>query len=63
MENKYISRKTKTKISPSNLDNIEAYLVEILAEDINELCAQNSIKIHEIIDVCNLKRNSGREKP
>ena len=37
MGSKYTSRKTKIKISPSNLNNIQAYLVEILAEDIHQM--------------------------
>ena len=56
MGNKHISRKTRVKVSPSNLNNIQAYLVEILAEDIHRMCIQNSIRIQEIIDVYNLKK-------
>ena len=37
MGSKYSSRKTKVKMSPSNLNNIQAYLVAILAEDIHQM--------------------------
>ena len=56
MGNKHTSRKTRIKVSPSNINNIQAYLVEILAEDIHQMCTQNSIRIQEIIDVYNLKK-------
>ena len=56
MGNKFTSRKTRIKVSPSNINNIQAYLVEILAEDIHQMCTQNSIRIQEIIDVYNLKK-------
>ena len=54
----YTSRKSKVKMSPSNLNNIQAYLVTILAEDINQMCNQNSIRIQEMIEVYNLKKIS-----
>ena len=38
MGNKHTSRKTRIKVSPSNINNIQAYLVEILAEDIHQMC-------------------------
>ena len=43
-------------MSPSNLNNIQAYLVTILAEDIHQMCNQNSIRIQEIIEVYNLEK-------
>ena len=49
--NNYASRKTRIKTSPSNPNNIQAYLVGILAQDIRQICTQNSIRIQEIIDV------------
>ena len=56
MGRKYTSRKSKVKVSPSNLNNIQAYLVTILAEDIHQMCNQNSIRIQEIIEVYNLEK-------
>ena len=56
MGNKYSSRKTKVNMSPSNLNNIQAYLVTILAEDIHQMCNHNSIRIQEIIEVYNLEK-------
>ena len=56
MGKKFTGRESKFKISPSNLNNIQAYLAEILAEDIRQMCIQNSIRIQEIIDVYNLKK-------
>ena len=56
MGRKYTSRKSKVKVSPSNLNNIQAYLVTILAEDIHQMCTQNSIRIQEIIEVYNLEK-------
>ena len=51
MGRKYTSRKSKVRMSPSNLNNIQAYLVTILAEDIHQMCNQNSIRIQEIIEI------------
>ena len=56
MGNKHTSGKSKIKISPLNLNNIQVYLVEILAKNIHQMCIQNSIRIQEIIDVYILKR-------
>ena len=56
MGNKFTGGKIKMKVSPSNINNIEAYLAEILAEDIRQMCIQNSVRVQEIIDVYNLKR-------
>ena len=56
MGNKFTRGKIKMKVSPSNINNIEAYLAEILAEDIRQMCIQNSVRVQEIIDVYNLKR-------
>ena len=56
MGNKYSSWKTKVNMSPSNLNNIQAYLVTILAEDIHQTCTHNSIRIQEIIEVYNLEK-------
>ena len=56
MGRKYTSRKSKVKMSPSNLNNIQAYLVTILAEVIHQMCNQNSIRIQEIIEVYNLEK-------
>ena len=56
MGNKFNGKEVRTKISPKNLNNIQAYLVEILAEDIHQMCIQNSIRIQEIIDVYNLQK-------
>ena len=56
MGNKYSGGKTKIKVSPSNLKNIRAYLVTILADDIHQMCTQNSNRIQEIIDVYNFKK-------
>ena len=39
-----------------NINNIKAYLKEILAEGIRQMCIQNSVRVQEIIDVYNLKR-------
>ena len=55
MGNKFTGGKIKMKVSPSNINNIEAYLAEILAEDIRQMCIQNSVRVQEIIDVYNLK--------
>ena len=57
MGRKYTSRKSKVKVSPSNLNNIQAYLVTILAIDIHQMCNQNSIRIQEIIEVYNLEKS------
>ena len=56
MGNKFTGGKIKMKVSPSNINNIEAYLAEILAEDIRQMCIQNSVRVQEINDVYNLKR-------
>ena len=56
MGKKFNGKEVRTKISPKNLNNIQAYLVEILAEDIHQMCIQNSIRIQEIIDVYNLQK-------
>ena len=56
MGNKFTGGKIKMTVSPSNLNNIQAYLAEILAEDIRQMCIQNTIRIQEIIDVYNLKK-------
>ena len=55
MGSKFTGGKSKLTISPSNLNNLQAYLAEILAEDIRQMCVQNAIRIQEIIDVYNLK--------
>ena len=47
MGNKYSGGKTKIKVSPSNLKNIRAYLVTILADDIHQMCTQNSNRIRK----------------
>ena len=56
MGDKYTGGKIKMKVSLTNLDNIQAYLAEILAEDIRQMCVQNAIRIQEIMDVYNLKK-------
>ena len=57
MGDKYTGGKIKIKVSPANLNNIQAHLAEILAEDIRQMCIQNTIRIQEIIDVYNLKKS------
>ena len=57
MGDKYTGGKIKIKVSPTNLNNIQAHLAEILAEDIRQMCVQNTIRIQEIIDVYNLKKS------
>ena len=56
MSNKHLGGKVKVKISPLNIKNVRAHLVNILAEDIHQMCIQNSNRIQEIIDVYNFKK-------
>ena len=45
MSNKYLGGKVKVKISPLNIKNVRAHLVNILAEDIHQMCIRNSNRI------------------
>ena len=56
MGDKYTGEKITIKVSPTNLNNIQAHLAEILAEDIRQMCIQNTIRIQEMIAVYNLKK-------
>ena len=44
MGDKYTGGKIKIKVSPTNLNSIQAHLAEILAEDILQMCIQNKLE-------------------
>ena len=44
MGNKFTGRKIKMTVSPSNLNNIQEYLAEILAEDIRQMCIKTQLE-------------------
>lgn len=51
-----MQKEKKIKIPPTKVSDTITYLIELLANDIHQMCDESSITTEEIIDVFNLKK-------